>query len=70
MQNTYTTKTKISGNWVFIRIFQNGNYWFTYDFLIKVAPWMLDKHLPGKHWATEENLIEIRESIENNFLSK
>jgi hypothetical protein len=34
-----------------------------YDFNIKQLEEMLTNHLPEKRWATEENLIEIRDSV-------
>ena len=70
MQIQYTTQTTIKGQFVEVNIFKNGKFLLMYDFNIKQLEEMLSNHLPEKRWATEENLIEIRESIEKHFLSK
>jgi len=63
----FETKTRIELKWVVIKIYRNGEYYFTYDFLIENAKMMLDEHLPTKRWATTNNLIEIRKSIEQQI---
>jgi hypothetical protein len=63
MQKTYTTKTTIKGQFVEVNIFKNGKFLLMYDFNIKQLEEMLTNHLPEKRWATEENLIEIRDSV-------
>ena len=62
----YKTKTKIENQWVVIKVYANGNYWFTYDFLIDLSEMMLTEHLPNKRWA-ENNLDEIRQAITNHL---
>jgi hypothetical protein len=70
MKNTYKTKTKIENQWVVIEVYCNGDYWFTYDFLIELSEMMLNQHLLGKIWVDESNWSEIREAINKHFLSK
>jgi hypothetical protein len=62
----YKTKTKIENRWVVIKVYANGVYWFTYDFLIDLAEMMLTEHLPHKRWASK-NLDEIRQAIEKHL---
>jgi hypothetical protein len=62
----YKTKTKIENRWVVIKVYANGVYWFTYDFLIDLAQMMLTEHLPHKRWA-EKNLDEISQAISNHL---
>jgi len=64
---TYKTKTTIQGEWVEIKVYRNGLYWHTYDFLIDKSEMMLMTHLPTKVWGTMSNLIEIRESISKHI---
>ena len=62
----YRTKTTIENNWVVIKVYANGVYWFTYDFLIDLSQMMLTEHLPSKRWA-ESNLDEISQAITNHL---
>lgn len=62
----YRTKTTIENNWVVIKVYANGVYWFTYDFLIDLSQMMLTEHLPSKRWASG-NLDEISQAITNHL---
>lgn len=63
MKIKYTTKTTVQGRFVDVQIFEDGKSWFSYDFAIEHLNKMIEEHLPGKRWATPENLIEIRDSV-------
>ena len=69
MKYTYTTQTKIKDHYVVIDVYKNGHYLMEYYFEISDADYFISDHLPGKIWATEQNLNEISKVVWNQLAS-
>ena len=69
----FTTITKIRNNHCQVDVFQNHEFWHTYDFhldrLYYVDNRNIFDHLSGKLWGTEDNIIEIQNAVFKHLLS-
>jgi len=57
----FKTKTTVKNNFVVIDVFQDNEFWHTYDFRIEKIEQFL-KQISQKQWGTVENLQEIKTS--------
>jgi len=57
----FKTKTTVKNNFVVIDVFQDNEFWHTYDFRIEKIEQFL-KQISHKRWGTVENLLEIKTS--------
>jgi hypothetical protein len=57
----FKTKTTVKNNFVVIDVFQDNEFWHTYDFSIEKIEQFL-KQISQKQWGTVENLQEIKTS--------
>ncbi len=55
----FKTKTTVKNNFVVIDVFQDNEFWHTYDFRIEKIEQFL-KQISQKQWGTVENLQEIK----------
>lgn len=55
----FKTKTTVKNNFVVIDVFQDNEFWHTYDFRIEKIEQFL-KQISHKRWGTVENLLEIK----------
>ncbi len=62
----YKTKTRIEGGQVLISISKENHFLLEYYFWLNDKEFFLTEHLPDKVWATEENLDEIKQAIDNH----
>lgn len=73
MQNTYTTKTKVSGNHCVIEVYINESWWHTYDFHLNQLYFINGRNifsdLGTKNWGTAENIAEIHNAVMKHLLS-
>jgi hypothetical protein len=57
----FKTKTTVKNNFVVIDVFQDNEFWHTYDFRIDQIEQFL-KQISQKQWGTVQNLQEIKTS--------
>jgi hypothetical protein len=58
----FKTKTTVKNNYVVIDVFQENEFWHTYDFEIEKIEQFL-KQISHKKWGTIDNLQEIKISV-------
>lgn len=62
----FKTKTTVKNNFVVIDVFQDNEFWHTYDFRIDQTEKFL-KQISHKVWGTDFNLNEIKNSVYGNI---
>ena len=60
----YTTETKIKNGFAVVKVYENKEYWHTYEFPIQNNYNFID-HISGKVWGTVGVLSEIKNALKD-----
>lgn len=70
----YTTQTKINNHICEVDVYQDHEFWFTYEFhfdqLFLTQGENILTHISFKNWETLENIEEIHNTIIKHLISK
>ena len=58
----YTTETKIKNGFAVVKVYENKEYWFTYEFPIQ-SNYDFIEHITGKKWGTVGVVSEIKTAL-------
>jgi hypothetical protein len=60
----YNSKTTIKNGFAVVEIYENGQFWHTYEFPVGTKYDFIE-HITGKIWGTIAVLLEINKAIEH-----
>ena len=60
----YNSKTTIKDGFAVVEIYENGQFWHTYEFPVGTKYDFIE-HITGKIWGTIAVLLEINKAIES-----
>jgi hypothetical protein len=60
----YTTQTKIKNGFAVVKVYENKEYWHTYEFPIQ-SNYNFIYHISGKVWGTVGVLSEIKNALKH-----